>query len=61
MELKQAAENLFDNRLGWRAERNPYAPREFWYDLGVALYGKDDPQVKELEKKPPGNERPFPV
>ncbi len=66
MNLKEAAaQNLFDNRLGWSDGRNPYAPRELWYELGVALYGKDDSRVKELDPATPdtpnGNERPFPV
>ncbi len=65
MKVRQAAQNLFDNRLGWSKGRPPYAPREFWYELGCALYGKDDSRVKELDPAtsdtPNGNERPFPV
>ena len=47
-DLGKAAQSLFDNRLGWSAKANPFAPREFWADLGAALYGEDDPRVKEL-------------
>ena len=46
--MKREAKDLFDNRLGWSDRRNPYAPREFWYRLGIALYGKDDPRVVDL-------------
>jgi hypothetical protein len=42
-----AAEELFKNRLGW-ATNTPYAPKHFWYKLGVALYGEDDPRVKVM-------------
>lgn len=48
--VKQAAQALFDNRLGWSLGRNPYAPREFWADLSEALYGKDDERTIELRK-----------
>ena len=61
MKVRQAAQNLFDNRLGWSDGRNPYAPREFWYELGVVLYGKDDSRIKELGDTPTTNERPFPI
>ena len=64
MKVRQAAQNLFDNRVGWSDGRNPYAAREFWHQLGVALYGKDDSRVKELAATPKistDNERPFPV
>ncbi len=42
-----AAEELFKNRLGW-ATKTPYASQHFWYKLGVALYGKDDPRVRAM-------------
>ena len=42
-----AAEELFMNRLGW-ATNNPYASQHFWYKLGVALYGEDDPRVRAM-------------
>lgn len=48
IEIVSTAKQLFDNRLGWDAHRNPYAPRELWAELGAALYGKDDPRVLEL-------------
>ncbi len=46
----QAARYLFDNRLGWSDGRAPYAPREFWADLGAALYGEGDSRVQELRQ-----------
>lgn len=46
--VERAARDLFDNRLGWSDERNPYAPRAFWHKLGVALYGENDERVVEL-------------
>lgn len=46
--LHQAAKYLFDNRLGHAEGHTPYAPRKFWADLGAALYGEDDPRVKQL-------------
>ncbi len=46
--IEEAARNLFDNRLGWSDNRNPYAPRELWHKLGVALYGENDDRVIEL-------------
>jgi hypothetical protein len=36
-EIIKAAENLYDNRLGWSEGRNPYAPQELWTALGLAL------------------------
>ena len=42
-----AAEQLFMNRLGW-ATNTPYASKHFWYKLGVALYGEDDPRVRAM-------------
>jgi len=42
-----AAEELFMNRLGW-ATKTPYASQHFWHKLGVALYGEDDPRVKDM-------------
>ena len=45
----KAAKQLFDNRLGWSAGRNPYAPRYFWVNLAIALYGKNDKRVDELK------------
>ena len=51
VEIVKAAQGLFDNRLGWSENRNPYAPREIWAKLGVALYGKDDERVKELREQ----------
>ena len=36
-EIKNQAQNLFDNRLGWSDGRNPYAPPEFWTKLEQAL------------------------
>ena len=39
-QARGAAELLYDNRLGWDADRHPYAPRAFWAALGLAL-GKD--------------------
>ena len=47
--VEQAAQNLFDNRLGWSDGRSPYAPTVYWYELGCALYGKDDSRVQNLE------------
>ena len=47
----KAAQDLFDNRLGWSNNRQPYAPRELWANLGEALYGKDDERVKELRNE----------
>jgi len=46
--IVEAATTLFDNRLGWSEGRSPHAPRDFWADLGAALYGHDDPRVVEL-------------
>lgn len=43
-EVIKAAENLFDNRLGWSEGRNPYAPPELWEALGAAL-GRDNVTV----------------
>jgi hypothetical protein len=40
-----AAALLYDNRLGWSANRQPYAPRAFWCALGIAL-GKDTSWVE---------------
>ena len=51
LKVKKAAQNLFDNRLGWSDGRSPYAPKEFWYQLGVALYGKKDKRVQDLSKE----------
>lgn len=48
---RQAAAELFDNRLGWSEGRQPYAPRELWARLGAALYGDDDPRVLDLMDK----------
>jgi hypothetical protein len=42
-----AAEELFKNRLGG-ATKTPYASKHFWYKLGVALYGEDDPRVRDM-------------
>lgn len=56
MKVRQAAQNLFDNRLGWSNGEPPFAPRKFWYDLGCALYGKDDSRVQELAPKIPEKE-----
>ena len=50
-QIVKAAQDLFDNRLGLSDNRNPYAPREIWAKLGVALYGKDDKRVKELQEQ----------
>jgi len=36
-DIHKAAQNLYDNRLGWSDGRNPYAPPEFWERLGDAL------------------------
>ena len=47
-QIVKSAQDLFDNRLGWSDNRNPYAPREFWRNLSTALYGKDDPRTQEL-------------
>jgi len=49
--IVEAAQSLFDNRLGWSEGRQPYAPRDFWADLGAALYGEDDPRVQELREE----------
>lgn len=35
--LREAAQDLYDNRLGWSDGRNPYAPPEFWERLRQAL------------------------
>ena len=50
LEIYKATKDLFDNRLGWSGNRNPYAPRELWLKLAEALYGKDDERTKELRK-----------
>ncbi len=42
-----AAEELFMNGLG-SATNTPYASKHFWYKLGEALYGEDDPRVKAM-------------
>ena len=47
-QIVKAAQDLFDNRLGWSDNRNPYATRELWRNLSKALYGKDDPRTREL-------------
>ncbi|KKM62901.1 hypothetical protein LCGC14_1517000 [marine sediment metagenome] len=36
-EIEKRARDLFDNRLGWSDGRNPYAPKEFWKQLGQVL------------------------
>ncbi|MEE8423858.1 MAG: hypothetical protein V3S49_04900 [Thermodesulfobacteriota bacterium] len=46
--IEEAAQALFDNRLGWSDGRNSYAPRTFWAELSEALYGKDNPKTQEL-------------
>lgn len=46
--LEVAAKSLFDNRLGWSENRPPYAPRHFWHQLAVALYGHADPRAADL-------------
>lgn len=46
--IKRAAQDLFDNRLGWSDNRNPCAPRELWANLSVALYGENDLRTKDL-------------
>ncbi len=56
--IEKAAKDLFDNRLGWSNGRNPYAPREFFYKLGLALYGKNDDRVIELSYNKPLHEEP---
>ena len=38
--VKGAAQDLYDNRLGWIDDRNPYAHHEFWERLQKALGGK---------------------
>lgn len=48
--IAKAAQDLFDNRLGWSEGRNPYAPRVLWAELGAALYGEEDPRVQELRE-----------
>ena len=50
-DIVKAAQSMFDNRLGWSEGRPPYAPRDFWADLGAALYGEDDPRVQELREE----------
>jgi hypothetical protein len=35
--IRDAAQDLYDNRLGWSDGRNPYAPPKFWENLGEAL------------------------
>jgi hypothetical protein len=35
--LREAAQDLYDNRLGWSDGRNPYAHPEFWDKLRDAL------------------------
>lgn len=52
-EITVTAKDLFDNRLGWSEGRNPYAPRKFWIELGIALYGENSLQVKDLKKEKP--------
>jgi len=42
-----AAKGLFKNKLGGTTN-TPYASQHFWYKLGVALYGKDDPRVRAM-------------
>jgi len=46
--IVESARELFDNRLGWGTQQNPYAPRELWAELGASLYGDNDERVKEL-------------
>lgn len=36
-----AARDLYDNRLGWGDNRNPYAPPHFWDRLGAALAARE--------------------
>lgn len=50
----RAAQDLFDNRLGWDDNRNPYAPRKFWGDLSEALYGENDSRTIQLRKEKAG-------
>jgi len=40
-ELIDAAQDLYDNRLGCSDGRNPYAQPEFWEALGKALANKE--------------------
>lgn len=42
------AEDLFDNRLGWGDDHQPYAPRAFWGALGLAL-GRDLGWLQDTE------------
>ncbi len=35
--VRTAAQDLYDNRLGWSDGRNPYAPPVFWERLGQEL------------------------
>lgn len=51
--VELAARYLFDNRLGWSDGRAPYAPRDFWADLGAALYGEMDARVVEMRGASP--------
>lgn len=52
-EITEKAKQLFDNRLGWSEGRHPFAPKEFWIKLGIALYGENSYQVRELKDKEP--------
>ena len=36
-EIHKAAQDLYDNRLGWSDGRNPYAHPDFWEKLRQAL------------------------
>jgi len=54
-----AAKDLFDNRLGWSDNRNPYGSRPLWANLGSTLYGEDDERVRELRPQPVGLPKVF--
>jgi hypothetical protein len=56
--IEETARDLFDNRMGYLSWPGPWAHREFWADLGEAIYGPDDERVVELRTQP-APERPV--
>lgn len=49
MATVEAAQDLFDNRMGYTSAPGPWAPPEFFIALGTALYGKDDDRVLTMQ------------
>jgi len=46
-EVELAAKQLFNIRYG-KYTKTPSAPAIDWYNLAVALYGKDSPEAKDI-------------